>query len=109
MKLTPEELKMVRTRGFYVSEKCDDCGVLLNQAVRWTIRGRSEVFHLESERDHAFEFLKRRGAIKDEPRRPARTPTLAVGRSVSNLATSVCPASPIQPGAIVGQEPGCRE
>ena len=54
MKLTATELANVRARGFYITENCDGCGKLLNQSVRYTIRGRLEVSCSAACRDIAF-------------------------------------------------------
>jgi hypothetical protein len=44
MKLTAAELASVRAQGLYVTEKCNDCGRLLNRTVRYTITGRPEAY-----------------------------------------------------------------
>ena len=54
MKLTPFELAYVRSQGLYVTEKCDQCGKLLNQGVRYTITGKPEVFCSAACRDLVF-------------------------------------------------------
>ncbi len=43
MKLTPAELAYVRSLGLYITEKCNRCGKLLNQNVRYTITGKPKV------------------------------------------------------------------
>ena len=63
MKLTPTELGYVRSHGLYVTEKCDACGKLLNQTVRYTITGRPEVYCSSICRDLVF-FGDRTQAIK---------------------------------------------
>ena len=42
MKLTAAELAYVGSQGLYITEKCDGCGKLLNQAFRYTIAGKPE-------------------------------------------------------------------
>jgi Fe-S-cluster-containing dehydrogenase component len=54
MKLTVAELAHVRSQGLYVTEKCDGCGALLNQTVRYTIAGKPEVYCSAACRDLAF-------------------------------------------------------
>lgn len=44
MKLTATEFAYVRTQGLYVTEKCDGCGKLLNQSLRYTIGGTPKVY-----------------------------------------------------------------
>jgi hypothetical protein len=44
MKLTTAELAYVRSLGLHVTEKCDGCGKLLNQTVRYTIGRKPEVY-----------------------------------------------------------------
>lgn len=61
MKLTAEELVYVRSKGLYITEKCDGCGKLLNQSVRYTITGKPEVYCSAACRDSAF-FGDRREA-----------------------------------------------
>jgi len=63
VKLTPAELAYVRSQGLYITEKCDGCGKLLNQSVRWTITGRPEVYCSAECRDLAF-FEDRREESK---------------------------------------------
>jgi hypothetical protein len=54
MKLTAAEIAYVRSQGHYVTEKCDGCGKLLNQTIRFTITGKPEVYCSSSCRDSAF-------------------------------------------------------
>ena len=54
MNLTPTELAYVQSRGLYLSEKCDGCGKLLNQAIRYTIAGKPQVYCSAACRDSAF-------------------------------------------------------
>jgi hypothetical protein len=54
MKLTATELLCVRTQGLYLTDKCDGCGKLLNQAVRYTIAGKPEVYCSAGCRDLTF-------------------------------------------------------
>jgi hypothetical protein len=63
MKLAAAELSYVRSQGLYVTEKCDQCGKLLNQAVRYTITGKPEVYCSAECRELAF-FRDRREARK---------------------------------------------
>ena len=44
MKLNTAELVHVHSQGLYITEKCDGCGKLLNQAVRYTIVREPEVY-----------------------------------------------------------------
>lgn len=44
MKLSERELAVVRGKGFCITEKCDQCGKLLNQSFRYTIAQRPEVY-----------------------------------------------------------------
>ena len=46
MKLTSAELAYVRSQGLHLTEKCDGCGKLLNQALCYTIAGHPEVLLL---------------------------------------------------------------
>jgi len=54
MKLTPAELAYVRAQGLYITERCDRCGTLLNQSLRYTIAGKPEVYCSAACRDLAF-------------------------------------------------------
>lgn len=54
MKLSTAELADVRSHGFYITEKCDGCGKLLNQTVCYMIAGRPEVFCSAECRDVVF-------------------------------------------------------
>jgi len=54
MKLTPAELAFVRSKGLYITEKCDGCGKALNQTFRYTITRRPEVYCSATCRDFAF-------------------------------------------------------
>ena len=45
MNLTVAELAYVHSQGLYTTEKCDGCGALLNQTVRFTISGKLQRFH----------------------------------------------------------------
>jgi len=45
MKLTTPEFAYVRSQGLYITEKCNGCGTLLNQTVRFTINGKLQRFH----------------------------------------------------------------
>jgi hypothetical protein len=54
MRLTAAELAYVRSKGFYITEKCDGCGKLLNQTVRYTITGKPEVYCSAECRDKVF-------------------------------------------------------
>ncbi len=63
MKLTAAELTYIRSQGLYLTEKCDGCGKPLNQALRYTITGRPEVYCSAACRDLAF-FANRHEALK---------------------------------------------
>jgi hypothetical protein len=54
MKLTAAELAYIRSQGLYITEKCDGCGKLLNQTVRYTIARKQEVYCSAVCRDIAF-------------------------------------------------------
>ena len=99
MKLSPDEIASVRNLGLYVTEKCDGCPKVLNQSWQWTIKGRPEVYCCEEERDRAFEFLKRRGALKEEPVMPRRAHRRAVAQSGTGTATAIRFEGAVQPGA----------
>ena len=61
-----QELSYIQSQGLYVREKCDGCGAILNQSVRYTIAGKAEVYCSAKCRDAAFfeDRLERRsGAI----------------------------------------------
>ena len=64
MKLTPAELAYVRAKGLYITEKCDGCGELLNQSVRWTITGKPEVYCSAECRD--LVFFEDRREVKEQ-------------------------------------------
>jgi len=72
LKLGSQDIQKVRAMGLYVDERCDGCPKLLNQSVRWTIKGQPWVFCSERCRDVRFEHLQRRGELKHEPRMPQR-------------------------------------
>jgi len=54
MKLTAAELAYVCSQGLYVTEKCNGCGKLLNQTLRYTISGKPEVYCSGMCRDFAL-------------------------------------------------------
>ena len=54
MNLTAQELSYIQSQGLYVREKCDGCGAILNQSVRYTIAGKAEVYCSAKCRDAAF-------------------------------------------------------
>ncbi len=54
MNFTARELSYIQSQGLYVREKCDSCGAILNQSVRYTIAGKAEVFCSAKCRDAAF-------------------------------------------------------
>ena len=54
MKLTATELAYIRSEGLYITEKCAACGKLLNQTLRYTIAGKSEVYCSALCRDGVF-------------------------------------------------------
>lgn len=54
MKLTAAELAIVRGMGLYVTEKCDGCGKLLNQTLRYTIAGKPGAYCSAACRDLVF-------------------------------------------------------
>lgn len=61
--LSTPELAYVRSRGLRVAEKCDGCGKLLNQTIRFTITGKPEVYRSTICRDNAL-FADRHEAKK---------------------------------------------
>lgn len=54
MKLTANELAYVRSKGLYVTDKCDGCGKVLNQTLRYTITRKPEVYCSAACRDFVF-------------------------------------------------------
>ena len=50
----PENGAEMVLAALYITEKCDGCGELLNQTVRWTITGQPEVYCSAECRDLAF-------------------------------------------------------
>ena len=54
MKLIPTELNYVRRLGLYVTEKCDSCGKVLNQTVRYVVKQRPDVYCSQACRDLVF-------------------------------------------------------
>ena len=54
MNPTAQELSYIRSQGLYVREKCDSCGSILNQSVRYTIAGKAEVYCSAKCRDGVF-------------------------------------------------------
>ena len=54
MNLTAQELSYIQSQGLYVREKCDSCGAILNQSVRYTITGKAEVYCSANCRDGVF-------------------------------------------------------
>jgi hypothetical protein len=54
MNLSATEFASVRSLGLYITEKCDGCGKLLNQTVRYTITGKPEIYCSTACRDTAF-------------------------------------------------------
>lgn len=54
MNFTARELSYIQSQGLYVREKCDSCGAILNQSVRYTITGKAEVYCSAKCRDAAF-------------------------------------------------------
>jgi hypothetical protein len=58
MKLTAAELAYVRSQGLYITEKCDGCGKLLNQSVRYTTPERPETWCSAACQDKAMGWDK---------------------------------------------------
>src|SRR5258708_26508840 len=54
MRLLAYELAFVRSRGLHITETCDGCGRLLNQAIRYTITNKPLVYCSAECRDSAF-------------------------------------------------------
>lgn len=54
MEISVHELTYVRTQGLYITEKCDGCGKLLNQTIRYTIAGKPGVYCSAGCRDLTF-------------------------------------------------------
>jgi hypothetical protein len=54
MKLTATEFVYVRTQNLYINDKCDACGKLLNQTLRYKILGKPEVYCSAGCRDLTF-------------------------------------------------------
>jgi len=54
MKLTTAEFACLRSQGLYITEKCDGCGTLLNQTMRFTINGKLEVYCSAVCRDRVY-------------------------------------------------------
>lgn len=96
MKLSPEELAKVRALGIYVTERCDGCPKVLNQSVRWTIRGRREVFCSEECRDREFESLLKRGVLGKDSEMPRYAHRKPVVQSGADLATKHRSGTPIE-------------
>ena len=63
MELSTPELTYVRSQALRITEKCDGCGKLLNQTVRYTIAGKPEVYCSAGCRDLVF-FRDHREAKK---------------------------------------------
>ena len=63
MKPTAAELTYVRSQGLYITEKCDACGKLLSQTLRYTIANKPEVYCSAACRDFVF-FEDRHEAAK---------------------------------------------
>jgi hypothetical protein len=66
MEISAPELAYVRAQGLYITEKCDGCGKLLNQTVRYTIASRPEVYCSVLCRDQVF-FGEKYRAQKAKP------------------------------------------
>lgn len=49
MKLTPKESNNIRSRGLYIADKCDSCGKLLNQTIRYTRSDRKGCVYCSAE------------------------------------------------------------
>ena len=63
MELSASELAFVRSQHLHITQKCDVCGKLLNQTLRYTILGKPEVYCSAGCRDLTF-FGDTREAIK---------------------------------------------
>jgi hypothetical protein len=63
MRLLAHELAFLRSQGLHITEKCDGCGKLLNQGIRYTVGGKPEVYCSAGCRDLAF-FGDRHQATK---------------------------------------------
>jgi hypothetical protein len=61
VKLIPAELAYIRSKDLYITKKCDGCGKLLNQTVRWTIADKPQVY-CSAECWHVALFEERREA-----------------------------------------------
>ena len=71
MKLTATELAYVRSQGLYITEKCDECGKLLNQSSRYTIMDKPEVYCSAACRDRVFFDDSREAKKQASPRKCA--------------------------------------
>jgi len=67
MKLTAAELAYVRSQGLHITAKCDGCGKLLNQTLRYTIAGKPEVCCSAVCRDLVFFGDKREATMHSAP------------------------------------------
>src|SRR5437773_7010444 len=54
IRLLAHEFAFVRSRGLHITERCDGCGKLLNQAIRYTIPDKPQVYCSAVCRDSAF-------------------------------------------------------
>lgn len=54
MELSTPELVYFRAQGLHITEKCNGCGKLLNQTIRYTIAGKPEVYCSAGCRDLTF-------------------------------------------------------
>ncbi len=79
MKLNTAELAAVRSLGLYITEKCNGCGKVLNQTIRYTITGRPEVFCPAECRDKVF-FAD----LADAKKRPGSRVCASCGTSLGD-------------------------
>jgi len=92
MMLTATELAHVRSQGLsiYITEKCDACGKLLNQTIRYTIADKPEVYC--SAPVETWCCLATAGRPRSTPRRASvRTAAAASkGRSAAQSSVMMC-------------------
>ena len=67
MRISEEQLNSVRQFGLHVTERCDACGRLLNQAFRYMRPGHTEVWCSEACQDKAMGWNRAQRKSRDRP------------------------------------------
>jgi predicted nucleic acid-binding Zn ribbon protein len=90
MKFTDAELAYARSKGLYVTEKCDACGKVLNQSYRYTAPVRPETWCSAACRDNAMGWSEAKHAAKARRCVVCKAEIPAIRRQDSTTCSTAC-------------------